>query len=465
MRVGIWGIASFIFLALAPAAYAGQRYAAPAGTGSECTQVKPCELKEAVVGAKAGEEVIVTSGTYEAKEEIFTPPFTNVQIHGDLSGPMPKINAAFSGPLFLLNQPGDSLSYLEIEDNANGAVGALCFGGKLERLRVRVVGLGGTGAQAFTDCSVRNSLFIVEGGSGATALRGGAGNTGATSASVKNVTAIAAGSASTGVSAAYEEPASGSFTLNLENVIAQGGEQDLKPINKPNGPGNISATHSNFDTSKAEGEGGATVIDGGGNQTALPLFVNAELGNYHETAGSPTIDAGVAGELGPLDLDGSPRVLGAAPDIGAYETLTPPKAIPVVPELQSLSVAPNAFRAAKSGDAVASATKKAKGPVGTTVTFSLSGGGAVTVKFSVEQLITGRKAGKRCVKQTAANKGKAKCTFAKKLNGGFSDQGSTGQNHFKFSGRLGSRALKPGRYKLVGSAGGVDKSAAFKITG
>jgi hypothetical protein len=89
----------------------------------------------------------------------------------------------------------------------------------------------------------------------------------------------------------------------------------------------------------------------------------------------------------------------------------------------------------------------------------------VTVKFSVEQLTTGRRAGKRCVKQTAANKGKAKCTVAKKLGGGFTDQGSTGQNHFKFTGRVGNKALKPGRYKLVGSAGGADKSGAFKIIG
>jgi hypothetical protein len=207
------------------------------------------------------------------------------------------------------------------------------------------------------------------------------------------------------------------------------------------------------------------VIDGGGNQTAAPIFVDAENRNYHEAAGSPTIDAGIAGELGPLDLDGNPRVQGTAPDIGAYETLNPPKALPVVAALQSLKVAPNAFRAAKSGGAVASARKKAKpkGPIGSTVTYSLAEGGAVTVKFSVEQLTTGRKAGKRCVKQTAANKGKAKCTLAKKLSGGFSDEGKTGQNHFKFTGRLGSKALKPGRYRLVGSAGGVDKSAAFKI--
>jgi hypothetical protein len=365
--------------------------------------------------------------------------------------------------VFSITQTGDSLSYLEIEDNANGGAAAVCFGSRLERLKVRIVGASGTGAYVFSDCSIRNSLFSVEGGT-SRGLRAAASGSGTTTASVRNVTAIASGSSSIGAISEYNEGVEGSFTLEIVNSIVQGAEQDLEALSGGKGPGNISVTHSNFDTFKPVGEK-AKVIDGGGNQATAPLFVDVEKGDYHEAAGSPTIDAGIAGELGPLDLDGSARVSGTAPDIGAYETLTPPKAIPVVPELQSLSVAPNAFRAAKSGGAVASAKKKARGPVGTTVTFSLSDGGTVTVKFSVEQLITGRKAGKRCVKQTAANKGKAKCTFAKKLSGGFSDQGSTGQNHFKFSGRLGSKALKPGRYKLVGSAGGVDKRAAFTITG
>ena len=69
------------------------------------------------------------------------------------------------------------------------------------------------------------------------------------------------------------------------------------------------------------------------------------------------------------------------------------------------------------------------------------------------------------MKQTPANKGKKKCDLAKPLRGGFSNAGAAGQNNFKFTGRLGSRALKPGRYRLAGSAGGVVKRANFKIIG
>ena len=75
----------------------------------------------------------------------------------------------------------------------------------------------------------------------------------------------------------------------------------------------------------------------------------------------------------------------------------------------------------------------------------------------------GRKAGKKCVKKTAANKSKKKCAIAKALKGGFSVSGAAGANSFKFSGKLAGKALAPGSYRLIGSAGGVTKEAAFTI--
>ncbi len=55
---------------------------------------------------------------------------------------------------------------------------------------------------------------------------------------------------------------------------------------------------------------------------ADPQFVAASSGDYHLAAGSPAIDAGVAGPGGGisvLDLDSNPRIQGAQVDIGAYE--------------------------------------------------------------------------------------------------------------------------------------------------
>jgi hypothetical protein len=455
MRGFVAGLVALLVLVMAPGAQAVQRFAAPTGSGTECLQAKPCLLAEAVMGAKPGDEVIVTGGTYPLVSGIFTPPSPNIQIHGETGGPMPRISASFPGFALGLTEPGDSLSYVEIENDATNGQAVYCSGARIERVRVRAVGIGASGATVYSDCAIRNSLFRVEGLS-STALRGVAFSAGTTSASARNVTAIASGSGSTGVTAEYNEGSPGSFTMELENSIVQGGETDLKPMAGPKGPGNIAAIHSNFDTSSPVGE--AKVIDGGGNQTAPPLFVNAETGDYSEAPGSPTIDAGVAGELGPLDLAGNARVLGSAPDIGAFEFVPP-----VVAQIQSLAVNPNAFRAGNAAGAIASRKKKAAAPLGATVSYSLSAAGSV--EFSLELQTTGRKAGKKCVKKTRGNARHKKCSSFKPVKGGFSVAGVAGPNSFKFSGKLGGKALKPGSYRLIGSAGGAVESANFKIVG
>jgi hypothetical protein len=66
-------------------------------------------------------------------------------------------------------------------------------------------------------------------------------------------------------------------------------------------------------------EGG---FSGPGNLNADPLFVNPASADCHLQPGSPCIDAGIiaAPGLSATDLDGAPRSLGRAPDMGAYET-------------------------------------------------------------------------------------------------------------------------------------------------
>jgi hypothetical protein len=279
------------------------------------------------------------------------------------------------------------------------------------------------------------------------------------------VTAIATGSGSVGIRSFYNdfsEP--GTYTLDLKNVIASGETADIQATKQgyfaSDGPGNVVVSNSNFDVTGVEGvTGTATIADLGSNQTAAPLFVDAANGDYREAAGSPTIDGGVADQIGALDLAGNTRVLGAAPDIGGFEFPSPlPPA--AAGQIQSLTIGPSTFRTANFGGAILS-TRKVRAPVGAAITYSLSA--AAPAEFTVERKLSGRKVGKKCVKKTRANRGKKKCTLYKAVKGSFTHSGAAGQNTFRFSGRVGSRSLKPGRYVLLGSAGGSIKRTPFRI--
>jgi hypothetical protein len=454
------GIAVFLStLALAPAAQAAQRYAAPSGTGpkAECLLANPCTLKDAIEGAKENDEVIVTSGAYTLTETIF-PGAEGLSIHGDPAGPMPTISAKLNDYAMQV-YAGSVISYLDLTDTGEEGTPLFCIGARVERVRLTAIGKGARGLYQGPGCAARDSVVLAS-GEGATALYTVGSND--TTNVTRNVTAVARGPDSVGISAFNQDifSTSGVHTVDLKNSIAQGERVDLLAKAGPEFPSEIFVSNSNFDRAVAEGT--SKVVDLGGNQTAQPLFANAAGGDYREAAGSPTIDAGVADQLGPTDFDGKPRTLGAAPDIGAFEFVPLPAVIsPVAGQIQSMSLTPHKFSTANVGGAIVSARKKAKAPVGTTVTYSLSA--VATVTFSVERRLPGRKVGKRCVKPTKANRTKKKCARFKPVKGSFAHSGQTGQNRFKFSGRLNGKALKPGSYRLVGKTGSVSKAASFKI--
>jgi hypothetical protein len=218
---------------------------------------------------------------------------------------------------------------------------------------------------------------------------------------------------------------------------------------------------------KAETEG---AIGGPANQVAPPLFADAASGDYRPAAGSPTIDAGAVGDgLGPLYLAGRPRVLGSAPDIGAYEFVPPPPEAAGV--LTSLAISPKSFRARKRGGAIVSSARRRRAKVGATVRYSLSAVSAVV--FTVERALKGRRVGGKCRKRTRSNRRRKRCTrfvVVRPRTGSFAHRGAAASNAFRFSGRLRydrltprTKPLLPGRYRLVGRAGSSVKRAAFRI--
>jgi hypothetical protein len=93
----------------------------------------------------------------------------------------------------------------------------------------------------------------------------------------------------------------------------------------------INVTHSNFATTMRTGfvERARINIDTT-NQTALPLFVDASGGDFHQAVGGPTIDAGINDAAnGATDFDGESRTMNGTTDIGADEATA---TIPTIPE-------------------------------------------------------------------------------------------------------------------------------------
>jgi hypothetical protein len=459
----VLALALSIAVASASAAQAEQRFAAPAGAGVACTESQPCLLAEAVTKAKTGDEVIVGSGTHTLSGPLQTPlGVENLDIHGAAGGAMPTIVASVSYPDFALEFRGSGgrLGFLAIEETSpTFAQGVRCTsGGRVERVRISTSGGPAIGLLQGENCALRDSLVLAAGSQAKAILA--TGGSGVHSGLARNVTAVGTGLDSSAIISSYSGgEVFGSYTLDAKNVIASGEGWDLRTGGGDFGVGHFQISNSNFETTNFMP---GSTISGSANQSAPPLFVDPLGGDYHVAAGSPTIDAGATDQLGASDLDGSPRAQGSAPDIGAYEFPSPSgpagPAAPPVAKLESLAVAPRMFRVLRSGEAVAGARKA---PRGTTVTYRVSV--STTVEFRVERKLRGRMVRGRCVKQTRANRTNRPCPRFKGVGNSFSHLGAAGENRFTFSGRLSGRPLRPGAYRLVGSAGGVKLTAPFRI--
>ena len=101
---------------------------------------------------------------------------------------------------------------------------------------------------------------------------------------------------------------------------------------------------------------------------------------------------------------------------------------------------------------------------GTTFTYSLSEAAKVT--FTIQRRATGRKVGRKCRRPTHRNRKKKRCTRYTRF-GAFRAQGSAGANRKSFSGKIGRRKLRPGRYRAllvaVDAAGNRSKAKSVRF--
>jgi len=145
-------------------------------------------------------------------------------------------------------------------------------------------------------------------------------------------------------------------------------------------------------------------------------------------------------------------------------TQPPPAVPPPLATVSALKVSPSSFRAARSGPSVIGAKRK----VGTKVSFVLDKDAAV--RFTVARSRPGRMTGGRCVAVTSRNRKSPKCTRLVPAPGSFVRPGLAKANTFRFSGRMGARTLKSGKYRLIatptaGGRTGAPVSTVFNVVG
>jgi len=176
------------------AADAAQRYAAPGAAGVTCKQSEPCSLEDAINGASANDEIIVTAGEYSITGAPINVVYGGLQIHGDFDGPMPRVVAHLGGlPAIRMNAPGAALTYLAVINEETEGVGVDCFNqSTVERVSALGAGEGAAAFRAFPGCLVRDSLLRGQ-GTNALGLESLAIAAGEPPSVILNVTALASG--------------------------------------------------------------------------------------------------------------------------------------------------------------------------------------------------------------------------------------------------------------------------------
>ena len=295
----------------------------------------------------------------------------------------------------------------------------------------------------------------------------------------RHVTAVGDGSADSHGADAAAGVAGRIATINVRDSTLQGFANALFR-NASDGTANLSVAYSNYPAASVSstntGAARARVTTGAGNLDTNPLFTNAAAGNFRLLPASPLIEAGDPAPLGPTDsatdLAGRARIADAdangtaRSDMGAYERpapvvattpvgpVTPGPAPDIVrPVLSRATLSNTTFRVAKARTPV-SAVRRRKAPRGTTLRYRLSE--TARVQLTVERRLAGRRVrrkGKRvCVRQRKSNrKGNRRCRFYKKVRT-LRRAGKPGVNRVKFTGRIGSRKLAAGRYRMRLSA-------------
>jgi hypothetical protein len=200
-------------------------------------------------------------------------------------------------------------------------------------------------------------------------------------------------------------------------------------------------------SSDPDGEIASTRIDFGDGTTIDGVVATHEYAG----AGTYTITATVTDADGLTDV--ARQTVTVPPDDTPGGGEPPPSGKPRALKLTKAKLSRSRFAAVPRG-------KRPKGRQGATLTITTSAASKLTLRYEREQ--PGRRSGKRC-----SPKGKrgARC-IVRKAVGTVTATLRAGVNRIRLTGRVGARALKPGRHRLTLTARTSDgrRSAPVRLT-
>jgi hypothetical protein len=300
------------------------RYAGPTGVSSTtCPKTEPCDLPTAINSAPAGSEVILLPGSYDSAEPLttgLTDTNGDIYIHGEAGKPAPVINSAASSGAIAIRM-GSRLSGVKLSYSGSNSSALIVSDGSADHV-LALSTANPNHPACLIDTTLTDSACVNDAPDGYAVEPGGNANF---DVSLRGVTAEATGTGSVGL---VLNTTSSHLAVTATNSIIHGTFCDIQEnLNNP-GDGDTEAvnlTHSDYKTvttnTPATGE---SLTPDATDVSASPKFVNLADLNFAEVAGSPTVNKGAADPTHDTDLAGSPRTIGSAPDMGAYELLQKP---------------------------------------------------------------------------------------------------------------------------------------------
>jgi hypothetical protein len=331
-------------------------YATADGGGTECTQADPCPVRDAIASAADGDTVVLL---YSAGHDYeICASCTGlwidraITLRGEPGQPRPTIQAPASGhwpAAIQVVAPGVAIESLRVEASGRQALVVSTTGtssdvppsGPVDGSVIRDVELDATGSGSVPGVEVngastleratvrrhdseardalwlrngalvRDSFVIRESGASGVAIRTRGSEGG--EIRLRNLTVFGTADGIFAVEGPYD--------ISVRNSLIDGQIDDIAAT----GPGlNVEVTHSNLNPEQISDHRPEAVVDlvapNQDQRTDVPVLADPLLFDFHEMATSATVDAGSPDPFtGSLDVDGEPRLMGDAIDIGADE--------------------------------------------------------------------------------------------------------------------------------------------------